>query len=266
MGLLRVVLAVAVANFAALARGQEAAERIETDRDSFTPATTTVARGRVVTEASYSFLDNRGTAETHSLPELLVRAGVADWLEVRLGANFEAGGESSGISGGVGGSDRLASGEVVTEANVLYGVKAWLTEQEGWMPRSSAILSGTTPTSGPETASRVIGAYVWGWELLAGWQWDSAVRYGSGALEEERFGMWAPSTVLKVELSERWTAHTEYFGIYSSGRDPARASSYFSPGAHYLVSPDLEVGLRVGWGLSDDAANFFSNVGLGWQY
>ena len=38
--------------------------------------------------------------------------------------------------------------------------------------------------------------------------------------------------------------------------------SYVSPGIHYLVTPDLEVGVRVGWGLGGDAANFFSNVGV----
>jgi hypothetical protein len=39
-----------------------------------------------------------------------------------------------------------------------------------------------------------------------------------------------------------------------------------SPGIHYLVTPDLEAGIRVGWGVSDDAANFFSNVGIGLRY
>lgn len=43
-------------------------------------------------ESSYSFIDNHRTAETHSLPELLVRYGVNDWLELRFGGNYEVGG------------------------------------------------------------------------------------------------------------------------------------------------------------------------------
>lgn len=253
------LLAIAVAGAAV---AQEGGERLETDRDSFTPATTTVAPGRWIVESAYSFLDNRNTAETHSFPELLVRRGVSDWLELRFGANFETGGESSTVSGNVGGSDRLRD-EIETEAKVSYGVKAWLTDQEGWTPRSTVIFQGNTPTSGPETATQLVATYAWGWELWEGWRWDSGLRYANGSAEGDQFGLWAPSTVLKVELGERWTAHAEYFGIYTSGREEARSSSYFSPGMHCLVTPTVEVGARLGWGLSDDAANFFSNVGVG---
>src|SRR5580704_17905026 len=65
------------------ARAGEAADRdeIETDRDSFTFATSTVAPRKTVVETSYSFIDNRAGPETHSFPELLARRGVNDWLE-----------------------------------------------------------------------------------------------------------------------------------------------------------------------------------------
>jgi hypothetical protein len=32
------------------------------------------------------------------------------------------------------------------------------------------------------------------------------------------------------------------------------AQGYASVGAHYLITPDLEVGIRIGWGLTDDSA------------
>jgi hypothetical protein len=67
-------------------------DAIETDRDSFTSATTTVGRGRLVIESAYSFLDNRGVKETHSFPELLGRYGLTERLELRLGWNYEVGG------------------------------------------------------------------------------------------------------------------------------------------------------------------------------
>lgn len=66
----------------AIAQEREA-EHIETDRDSFTPSTVTARRGRLVVESAYSFIDNRDVLETHSLPELLARYGVTDWLELR---------------------------------------------------------------------------------------------------------------------------------------------------------------------------------------
>ena len=250
-----------------LAVAQEAeAEHIETDRDSFTPATTTAGAGRLILESGYSFIDNLDVPETHSLPELIARYGMNDWLELRVGANYEVGGESNAISGGGGGSGDFESAEIESEAKVVYGLKAALTEQDGWLPRSATILQGNTPTSGPETASHLVAAYVWGWMFADGWVWDSAIRYGDGSAEEDRFNRWAPSTVLKFEVAEQWNAHVEYFGIFTDGREAELSQSYLSPGLHYLVTPNLEVGVRVGWGLGGDAANFFSNVGVGLRF
>ncbi|MDZ4657418.1 MAG: transporter [Bythopirellula sp.] len=239
-------------------------EHIETDRDSFTPATTTAGAGRLILEAGYSFIDNRGVPETHSFPELIARYGVCDWLELRFGTNYEVGGESNAISGG--GSGDFESAEIESEAKVAYGFKAALTEQEGWLPRSAGIVQGNTPTSGAESETHLVATYVWGWLLAEGWVRDSAIRYGDSLAEEDRFDHWAPSTVLKVEVAEQWNAHLEYFGIFTDGREPELSRSYLSPGLHYLVTPNMEVGVRVGWGLGSDAANFFSNVGMGLRF
>ncbi len=72
--------------------------------------------------------------------------------------------------------------------------------------------------------------------------------------------------MIKVPLGERWKAHVEYFGIFSEGREVETSQQFFSPGTHYLITPNLEVGCRVGWGLNDESPNFFSNVGFGWRY
>jgi hypothetical protein len=241
-------------------------EPIETDRDSFTPAVTTAGAGRLILEAGYSFIDNRGVPETHSLPEYIARYGFNDWLELRLGTNYEVGGESNAISGGGGGTGDLDSGEIESEAKMIYGFKAAITEQADWIPRSVTIVQATTPTRGPETATHLVAAYVWGWELAEDWVWDSAIRYGDGSEEDDQFDRWAPSTVLKVEVIEHWNAHIEYFGIFTDGRSEELSQSYVSPGLHYLITPNFEVGVRVGWGLGGDAANFFSNVGGGMRF
>jgi hypothetical protein len=249
----------------ASAAAQEA-EHIETDRDSFTPATTVAGTGTTIVEAAYSFIDNRSVPDTHSFPELLTRYGVADWLELRLGANYEVGGESNAVSGGGGDLGDFESAEVESEAKVSYGLKAALTEQDAWLPRSALILQGFTPTSGPETATHLVATYAWGWTLVEGWTWDSAIRYGDEASEGDHFNHWAPSTVLKAALAEQWNAHVEYFGVFTDGREVESSQSYVSPGIHYLLTPDFEIGLRVGWGLGGDAANFFSNAGVGLRF
>ncbi len=240
-------------------------EELETDRDSFTPATTVVGDRRWLLESSYSFIDNRTTAESHSFPEILTRYGVTDRIEFRFGWNYEAGG-----GGSVSGSDAPGEEEdvagVVEEARILYGLKAKVTSQRGWVPNSAVILQATTPTAGPGNATQGTFAYVFGWTLPNDWQLDSAIRYGVSSEEGDHYNQWAPSVVLKIPVHERWKIHGEYFGIMTDGRANEQNAQYFSPGVHYLLTPDCEIGIRVGWGLNHDASHFFSNVGLGLRY
>jgi len=246
------------------APGAGGTEEIETDRDSFTPATSVVGRGRWVVESAYSFVDNRQVLETHSFPEVVARFGIADTIEVRLGWNYEVGGASNPVSGNVP-DDLEQESELEEESRLLYGGKVWLTSQESWRPESSVIVQGFTPTSGKATATDVSVTPVVGWRLVGDATWDSGLRFSTGSLEEDHFRTWSPSTVLKVPLGERWKGHAEYFGIFSDGRRRESVVQFFSPGAHYLINPDTEIGFRCGWGLNDQSPNFFVNFGMGYR-
>ncbi|MFI4875334.1 MAG: transporter [Blastopirellula sp. JB062] len=241
------------------------ADEIVTDRDSFTPSTSVVGYGRTVVESAYTLVDNRDVAETHSFPELLARIGVSETVELRLGWNYEVGGAGNPVSGNVP-DDIVDEAEIERESRLLYGAKVWLTEQCGWTPQSSVLLQGYTPTSGPANDSSFSAAYVGGWIWRNGWEWDSALRYGVDSSEEDHYGVWSPSTVIKAPVGERWKAHAEYFGAFTEGREAESVQHFFSPGIHYLVTPNLEVGVRVGWGLNRQSPNFFSNVGGGLRY
>lgn len=249
-------------------RGEESGgERSEweTDRDSFTPSTKTAGRRRWIVESAYSFIDNRRSAETHSFPEFLARRGITDRLEVRLGWNYEVGGASNGISGGSGG-ESLAGDSLERASEISYGLKFGLTEQRRFIPESAIIVSGFTPTSGEETATQLVGAYVFGWELPNKWILDSAMRFSADSERGDRFEDWAPSVVLKAPLGEAWNAHVEYFGLFSRNKERDRSAHYVSPGLHYLMTEDIEIGFRLGWGLNDQAARFFINAGAGMRF
>jgi hypothetical protein len=241
-------------------------DEIEPDRDSFTPAVTTTGRGRLIAESAYSFIDNRRVKETHSFPELLLRYGVTDRVELRLGWNYEAGGApsditSTSLSGGTAGGAGLERGSVIT-----YGVKVAITEQRNWLPASVLIVLGATPTSGEATDTQLVATYAWGWELPNRWKFDAAFRYSTGSEHEDHFDVFAPSAVLKVPVGEKWGVHAEYFGLFSHNKEPEFVKHYISPGVHYLVTTNLEVDVRVGWGLNDRSARFFTNAGIGWRF
>jgi len=243
----------------------EEEEPLETDRDSFTPSTTVVGAGRTLFESSYSFIENRTADNSHSFPEILTRYGLTKNLELRLGWNYEMGGGGSVSGSGDPGEEELLTGSA-RETRILYGLKAALTEQEGWLPQSAVIVQATTPTSGPATATQFTTGYVFGWQLPNDWKLDSSMRYGDSVEEGDHFNHWAPSVVLKIPLSDQINVHGEYFGIFTQNRATNQAAQYLSPGIHYLVSSNCEVGVRVGWGITPSAAQFFSNVGLGWRF
>jgi hypothetical protein len=246
--------------------GEVFEDEIETDRDSFTPATTVVGRRRVAVESSYSFLDNREGAETHSFPELLTRVGITENVELRLGWNYEIGGGGSVSSTGSPTEEEPLAEGAEEEGSLLYGFKVSLTEQDCWLPQSALIVQANTPTAGPANATQFSAGYVLGWTLPNDWMFDSSLRYAAASEEGDHFNLWAPSIVLKVPVDEKWKAHLEYFGIFTQNRESERGSQYVSPGIHYLVTPDFEIGIRVGWGLTDDSARFFSNVGAGLRF
>lgn len=241
------------------------ADHIETDRDSFTPATSLAGRGRTIAELAYSFIDNPGTLEAHSFPELLVRYGLTDRIELRLGWNYEIGGESGAVSSSEGGLEEEAATSE-EEGTLLYGMKLKITDQAGWRPRSAVLAKAFTPTAGPDQQTDFGLFYVFGWEFSNRWQLDAAMRYLAVGTEEDHFNEWAPSIVLKVPIHERWNAHVEYFGIFFEGSRRDRQLHYFSPGLHYLLTPNFELGTRLGWGLNGDASQFFVNTGIGARF
>ncbi len=128
------------------------------------------------------------------------------------------------------------------------------------------IVHATTPTSGLNTATDFVAGGVFGWKLPNDWVFDSELRYVAAAEEGDHFNQWAPSTVLRIPFAERWNAHVEYFGVFSDNQAKNVNPQYFSPGIHYLITDDCEIGVRTGWGLNDDASRFFSNLGLGLRF
>jgi hypothetical protein len=206
--------------------------------------------------------------ETHSFPEALFRYGLTDWLELRVGANYEVGGAGSEVSGSGGEEDFASEGgsKLERESVIFYGIKVRTSKQDRWLPQSAVILEARTPTSGEATDTHFVGTYVFGWELPRRWKLDAALRYGTGSEKEDRFSIWAPSVVVKVPLGEKVNVHAEYFGTFSHDKTEEFSRHYFSPGIHYLITRDLEVGVRVGWGLNDQSARFFTNVGFGLRF
>ncbi|MFM9023877.1 MAG: transporter [Planctomycetaceae bacterium] len=256
-----IVLALAAAPGAAPAEEWD----LGTDRDAFTPCTHTVAAGTILQEASYVYIDNLAGLPTNNYPEWLLRIGATERFEWRFGVNYGVGSQGNVVTSVEVGEGTL-DGRRLYESSLLYGFKLDATEQDGWLPESCFIMEGTTPTFGDVLGTVPVATIVAGWELPSGGRLDAALRsaYSEGLVEW--FSRWSPSVVLRMPITERFEVHAEWFGSFTQGLADDTSQPFFSPGMHVMMTRNLELGVRVGWGLTAEAAPFFSDAGLGWRW
>jgi len=208
-------------------------------------------------EGSYTILTNSGGPNGYIYPDFLARVGANDWLELRIGWNYEDGKSLTGPA--------VEEGE--EEGIINYGAKLLLTKASGWLPDSSLILTGYSPTSGPSNDTDFSLEYAVGWKAERGYEFDMGLRWIALAEEEDHFQEWAPSAVFKMPVfSDRLNAHVEYFSLNSVQREDDYGRAYAGPGIHYLLTRNMEIGTRVFWGMNRDAADFIANAGLGIRF
>ena len=242
-----------------------AAGDLGTDRDAFTPAPSVVPPGTVLSEGSSVYIDTAVGLPTNNYPEYLARIGWTERFEWRCGVNYGVGSQGNVVTGVEVGEGTL-DGTTLYESSILYGFKLALTEPAGWLPESCFMMEGSTPTYGDAFGTVPVATAVAGWDLPGGWELDAAIRYAYSEGLTAWCSRWSPSVVLRVPVTERWQVHAEWFDSVTQGLPIDTDRGFFSPGTHYLLTENLEIGLRVGWGVTADAAPFFSDAGFGWRW
>lgn len=242
-----------------------AAFDLAADRDAFTPAAACVPPGQGLVEGSYVYIDNLTGLPTNNYPELLVRHGGTEWWEWRFGVNYGVGTQGNVVTS-VEVGEASPDGRIIHDASLLYGFKAATSRQDGWIPDSCFIMEAATPTAGDVFGTTPVATIVAGWELGGAWRLDTAIRYAYAESQTTWFSRWSPSVVLRAPLSERWEVHAEWFGSYTQGLLDDSQRPFFSPGMHYDLADNVEIGLRIGWGLSSESAPFFSDAGFAIRY
>jgi hypothetical protein len=236
---------------------------IETDRNSFTFARVTAGANRLIVESSFSYINITGEKISYSFPETLLRYGIGDRFELRLGWNYETGHHRVPGEGDIGGFFAANA-----EQQLYYGFKAVVTRQSNWVPGSAFFVQGHTPTGGPESVSQLRTGYVLGWTLPNRWDFDAAMRFGTDKDEEGGYRLFAPSAVLKIPLTEsgRWFTHVEYFGVITQGKESDTNLHFVDIGLHHLFTPNIEVGGIVAFGPHSGGMNLVTNFGIGIRF
>lgn len=237
---------------AAHANAQAPAAPIETDRPDFTEASSLVAPGRFQLELGATSSQGRGddAPSQYSWPEALLRVGLGPRLELRLGQSLAS------IDDG--------TGERFTAFGDLYaGVKLGVAEQDGAMPQLAVMLHGTFPTG---DARLTADEFLPGGAILAGWGTDGALSYAAGVQlnKSEVDGMeLAPSLAVGLRLTPSLKAYGEWFAFAPVGTDlDLQTAHYANGGVALLLTNDVQLDGRVGFGLNDAADRVFFGLGL----
>ena len=232
-----------------------------TDRPEQTESSSVVAPGYVQVEVGVTRTDNDDDGievETDEILETLVRIGVTDRVEVRIGfAGFIA------VETSTGGASTDDSGA----GDLAIGSKVYLCEEHEWRPELAFLGTLTLPT-GEESSQRIDPSF----RLLAGHSLGERFSVGANAgiaweSEEDTGGSrhtlssfeW--TAVAGVALDEKTGAFFELFGDVGLSRQGGPRNSV-NTGVTYLMAPNVQLDAAVGLGLSEDADDWFVGIGL----
>jgi hypothetical protein len=267
--LLAVLLAAASGGCAAL-RGRAVAPALPemaTDRPDFTESASVVPAGHVQIETGYTFTrdgDGPETRREHGYPEALVRIGVTNRVEARVGQSFLT---ARWREGGARWSSR-------TGAEDLYlGAKVHLTGERGNRPAMVLIAQATVPTGNAGFgAGRLLPGLNWiyAWDLVPDRVSLSASTQGNLAVDaaDARYLELTQSASVGYTLSGRVGAYTEWFASFptTGGHAGVSAAHALDGGFTVKLAPAVQFDVRLGVGLTGAADGFFAGSGIAFRY
>ena len=247
-------------------RGEE--PPLITDRPDFTESPVAVAPGLFQLEGGYTFSKD-AVEDAHTLGELLLRIGILQRLEARIGLNSfvvstEAGEPAGGLS-----TSRPRSVRGLDDVTLAAKVELVRPPPSSpGVPRLAVIAGTSLPTGRSDIGADGLQPGV----LLAA-AWELTGRLGLGTnfgyayLEDEagRFDELSGSVAFGFSLTERLGAFAEYFGTFpvGSGRE---SDNFADTGLTYLLGPSLQLDMRVGLGLDGPRPSYFLGAGASWRW
>jgi hypothetical protein len=246
---------------------------INTDRPTFTPANTVVPRGRLQFESGWT-VNAEHTSQTRStiydLPELAARYGLTDRLEFRMfwsGETFNE--ERVRRRRPLRSLDGPGDTEVGFKWQLFPG-----DDKRKWIPTTALISSIIAPTGGSSVySSETVEPYV---NLIYGWNLTKQLTLcgSTGYLGIREQGVpnsiprsynlqrWHQSAVVFLTPAERATFFYEWYTLMFTNGADNRPASFMDGGLIYRLTPNIQVDIRAGFGLSGRPDDFFTGTGF----
>jgi Putative MetA-pathway of phenol degradation len=241
---------------------EEKEKPLESDRPDFTDSSTTVGYRRLQIESGYKFTQavaGDPTHNAHDLPEMLVRYGLAERLELRIawdeGMVFESRRDRN--------TGRLMAESGSTDMGI--GFKYALTQQDKWRPQSAIITSISAPVGSAELSSRqvdVLVNYLYSWDFTKKLSLNCSTGSLWTAESGDHFSQILQAASLEYELTEKLHVFNEWAVFLRRDFSDNRPQFYYDAGFTYLVTPNFQLDWEAGVGLNHAADGFFTGCGL----
>jgi hypothetical protein len=246
---------------------------ISSDRPSFGDGTGIAPLGHLQVETGYTFTHrDRDGAETdrHNGPEGLIRVGlIEDRLEVRavwsglVSAHTESGGATS-----------IASGF----SDLVLGFKLKLVDQAqlaAWAPRIALEVQTTLGAGSSDVSTQKVEPvvkFLWSYDLGAlygrawnGWSIGGNLNVAWPTAGGDHFSQFQGSFCVTAPLFNKCSGFAEYYVLGPNSKD-SDAAHYVDVGVTYLLQDRVQLDARVGFGLNNEADNFFAGVGISFLF
>ncbi|MCP3979276.1 MAG: transporter [bacterium] len=245
--------------------GFAGAEELVTDRPDQTESAEVVPRNAVQFEVGWTHAEDGDGDDTtaDSFPETLVRVGLAERWELRLGYDGYRWTEADTPGGSV---------DTDGSADASVGFKVGLFDENGRRPQGALIASLGLPVGDEEfTTDRADPSFrlalanglterlSLGYNLGAAWQ---TVTDSSG--DRDTFSRLEWTVALGISGGERFGYYVELFGdaALSDSGGPANA---FDGGVTWLVRDNVQLDAAAGVGLSDEAGDWYAGLGISFR-
>ncbi len=242
-----------------------------TDRPDFTESTEAVPFGHAQLESGYTFTYDREDTDRvhdHTAPEMLWRIGLFEKFELRVAwAGYSwTQSQYQGETRGGRAVTREDWDDGANDMNLGFKYKLW--EQDGLLPHFGVIGEMSVPSGSAGVSSGDVdpGAkLLWAYDLADGLALAGNVNFASLTEDDDRFFQTANSVSLAASLTDWLGTYFEYFGFYPNSQH-TDCAHYLNGGFTFLITDNLQLDVRTGFGLNEEADDLFSGVGFSYRF
>lgn len=238
------------------------APELVTDRPDQTESSVVIPRGYVQIETGGTYTNDGSATRTLEYPSTLIRVGLANRLELRLG--------TTGLVTEFVGENTTGYGDFE------LGLKIYFWSEEGWRPET-ALLIGTSIPSGNnnfstgrfDPAFRFAFSHTLSDRVSLGYNlgmaWESEPRSSTPPGGRVTLSQIQYTITSGIGITDKLGTYFEFFGDIPASAHGQSAHS-FSNGFTYLLRPNVQLDLSSGVGITKAAPDWTVGAGISLRF